>query len=66
MREPKYKIGDRVIIRAGLLETEGQVTEIDCSFPYLIDYKLEAKGLAVPWFSEEFLFPIKEPPFPGN
>ncbi len=66
MKNPKFKIGDKVVVRAGqLIIVDAEVTKIEKIFDgVLIDYNLKTNdiifGVTTPCFEEQFLFTKEE------
>lgn len=66
MKKPKFKIDDKVVVRAGqLVIIDAEVTGIEQIFDgVLIDYELKTNdiifGTATSCFEEQFLFTRKE------
>lgn len=63
--KPKFKVGDKVVIRAGqLVIIDAEVKKVDLSKPPFIDYELETDdiifGVKTPCFEEHFLFTKEE------
>lgn len=66
MKKPKFRVGDKVVIRAGqLVIIDAEITKIKQIFEgVLIDYELKTNdiifGISTPCFEEQFLFTKEE------